>query len=69
MSRLTDGSLTANRPISAQALRTIPGQLLLDGVGHYTLSSAVEKSIITPLTTSEGRSRAAATREDNRCQS
>jgi len=69
MSRLTDGSLTANRPISAQALRTIPGQLLLDGVGHYTLSSIVEKSITTPLTTSQGRSRAAVAREDNRCQS
>ena len=65
MSRLTDGSLTANHRISAQALRTIPGQLLLDDVGHFTLSSTVEKSIITPLTTSEGRSRAAVAREDN----
>lgn len=69
MSRLTDSSLMANRPISAQALRTIQGQLLLDGVSHYTLSSIVEKSIITPLTTSQGRSRAAVAREDNRCQS
>jgi len=69
MSRPTDGSLTANNPISAQALNTIPGQLLLDAVCHPTLSPIVEQSILTPLTTSQSRSRAATSREDNRCQS